>query len=319
MSYKKYFFIFFFLPTLLFCNPPMLILNASNQKPGLPKNFTMYRSKNISTSGQFSKTQLHALLRIASSKQLFIIDLREESHGFVNGHAVSFHFKENLGNQGKTRLQIEQDEKKRLMQLQKEQYISINVTSDKSITKLPIPTFTLPCRVQTISCEKELCKEHHTDYLRLPIGEHMVPSDQFVDQLIKLTMDPLPNTLLHFHDSNGIDRTTMILQMMTMMNDKYPLDLKGAEKNLPEKSSWKYPYLKSRLEFLKKFNIYCKEQKPSFKTSWSKWKASQKHTQAHLHYPNEPTHKNHHQLTHLDLDQTHKYFCALPLSEIPKA
>lgn len=281
--------LFLLLPIALFANlasaPPMLILNASNDKAGFPKKFRAYEDLQVSASDQFSEMQLITFLSDYSEKPMIIVNLREESHGFINGHGVSFYFPQNFGNHGKALYEIENDEKKRLYELQMRRYITIDVVHEKSMGRTPIATFKLPCMVLTTNTEKQLCSTFGIRYTRLPITDHMKPKDEIIDQFVRLINYMPPNTWIHFHCSAGSGRTTMMLVMYDMMMnaDKSSLTeiiLRHAQNggsnamDLPAKTFWKYPFLKGRLDFLKEFYVYCQENQPSYRESWTSWKYS---------------------------------------------
>src|SRR5258708_7019779 len=98
----------------------LLILNMDNQKV-LPRNFRMTRMSdelynatqqgslstvglfelNASASGQFSQQGLEKILELIPSNHILLLDLREESHGFINGIAVSWYSEKDWGNRGK--------------------------------------------------------------------------------------------------------------------------------------------------------------------------------------------------------------------------
>src|SRR5438105_14563183 len=87
----------------------LLVLDSKNNEH-LPKNFRSTSDKSshssqLNTKGldslsiaggaQFSELELSAILKHLRTKQLSIIDLRQESHGLINGHAVSWYGPQN--------------------------------------------------------------------------------------------------------------------------------------------------------------------------------------------------------------------------------
>ena len=79
-------------------------------KPELPRNFRIFDDLKISASGQPSTSGLVFLyneLRQHTNGKIYIVDLREESHGFANGFPVSYYTEKNLANFFKPRNQIE--------------------------------------------------------------------------------------------------------------------------------------------------------------------------------------------------------------------
>jgi len=105
-------------------NKVNLILDALSENNVLPKNFrkttdltTIKDNKalnlngldklNISGSQQFSEDNLPLLVRaIGNNLPMTVLDLRQESHVFINGFAVSWEDSKNNANAGLTREQI---------------------------------------------------------------------------------------------------------------------------------------------------------------------------------------------------------------------
>ena len=128
---SKLIIIFCLLPILIF---PLfakgkdlsLIVNMENQKI-LPRNFrttidpyknqqTTISKKGLSelhasASGQFSENGFNKIKEKVSAENIFVVDLREESHGFINGMAISWYEPNyNWGNKNKSLSEILEDE-----------------------------------------------------------------------------------------------------------------------------------------------------------------------------------------------------------------
>jgi hypothetical protein len=77
-----------------------------------------------SGSHQLNARQLTQILSHLASRyqtrDLFLVDLREESHGFLDGSAASWYADNDFGNVGVAKSQIERDERARLEVLQGE-------------------------------------------------------------------------------------------------------------------------------------------------------------------------------------------------------
>ena len=71
-----------------------------------------------SASGQPSESSLitirEKILAAYPDAQIFVIDLRQESHGFANSLPVSWYVEKNRANVGKNSVQVERDETERL-------------------------------------------------------------------------------------------------------------------------------------------------------------------------------------------------------------
>ena len=69
---------------------------------------------NISGSAQFSEPQFHQLAvtlrKLAKGRRIYVIDLRQESHVFINGNPISWFEAHNWANAGRTLAQIQREE-----------------------------------------------------------------------------------------------------------------------------------------------------------------------------------------------------------------
>lgn len=226
---------------------------------------------NISGSAQFSAESLGAILEKIPSKNIIIVDLREETHGFLNGMAVSWYLSRNWGNLDKTESQIEALEEIRLDDAQNQGWVFV-------YKKRLIP---FPVHVKSSMTEKTLAKEKSIGYFRLPVTDHKKPTDFDVDSFIAFVKVLPKDTWLHFHCAAGIGRTTTFMVMYDMMRNHKVVSaediirrqalLGGIDLLAPLKDEdWRYPYKMDREEFAQKFYLYCQEN-PNFERNWSDW------------------------------------------------
>ena len=283
---------YLFYPIFIVTGKPLLIVNMWNE-PELPKNFRMttdslphsstyqpsqegLKALKASGSAQFSQGGLQAILQKIPSENVTIVDLRQESHGFINGIAISWYTERDWVNKGKTSEEVIQDENQRLQQLL-QSYVAIVYASKK---------FPVPLWVKDVKSEEELTTSHGLGYIRIPITDHLRPSNADVDTFINFIKAIPKNALwLHFHCAAGEGRTTTFLVMYDMMrNAKHvPIEdiyqrqyLLGGLNFLNEKANdWKKPYADERKDFLDQFYLYC-QQNPQFQKNWTSWIAENK-------------------------------------------
>lgn len=235
----------------------------------IPSRLGLDRLK-VSGSSQFSLNGLKAVLSAIPSSKVTFIDLRQESHGFLNGIGVSWYSDRDWANKGKTLNQIQEDEWNRLKQ-----------TIDQKIAFMFISKkYPLPFYVQTVSTEQEVVKSHGMGYIRIPVTDHLKPSPAAVDEFIQ-TITSLPNdTWIHIHCAAGEGRTTQFMTMYDMMQNASYVSMEdifkrqwligGIDLHLFNKKDWKLPYDVEKIEFLNLFYQYCKEN-PQFQVPWSSW------------------------------------------------
>lgn len=276
---------------------PLLIVDMNNEAL-LPPNFrttkdpfkltaSSYPSREgldtlqLSGSGQFSEESLKTMLKhLHHPAHLCIVDLRQESHGFLNGVAVSWYGIRNWANSGKSLNSIEQEEHQLLKHLLQQKEIQVAHLLERNIDgqQLP-PTEHKPFTVQHSMNEHQLSKAYQLNYVRIPVTDHSKPSPESVDAFISLVRQLPDDYWLHVHCAGGAGRTTTFMAMYDMMKNAKQIscdtilerqwflgnyNLKNAKEG-----SWKTTCFKERLEFLKDFYEYCHFNQDQFATSWT--------------------------------------------------
>lgn len=251
---------------------PLLILEVPNQSK-LPRHFRIEPSLQASGSGQFSAKGLQVLLQNIPSKKAHIVDLREESHGYLNGAEVAWHGEHGWANIGKTLSEIQADEKSRLSEALKQKLVLIYHHK-----RYPIPYF-----IETAQTESELAFNHEVPYSRIPVSDHLRPSDKQVDVFLELIKTLPSDTWLHFHCAAGEGRTTTFLVMydiilnghntsleeiLTRQKEIGGIDLRPhSETHIEE---WDYQAELDRYNFINKFFEYI-QKNPLLQQKWSDW------------------------------------------------
>lgn len=218
---------------------------------------------NISGSQQFSKCNIDILLEsINTSLPIVDVDLREESHGFVNGLPISWANKNDNANKGLSRNQVLLKEKKDLK--------SIKLKTPLTFYNHPNMTIN-PTEVEN---ESKLAKDKSLSYIRVTVTDGSLPSDEMVDYFIKSVKHSPKNAWFHFHCKEGIGRTTTFMIMYDMMRNykvataKEIIDrqislVKFSENDIKTLNSDK------RIAFWEKFYDYCEKNGDDFKTTYS--------------------------------------------------
>ena len=230
---------------------------------------------NLRASGseQFSEDTFGEIVRslAITPEKLVIFDLRQESHGFINGKSVSwFDGNFNYANVHKTRSEIEMDEYQRLKLAAQSKQIIIDPV--ESSTKL---------NVLTVKTERNVVEENGSIYVRMPVTDHNHPSNQTIDQFIEFITTLPQDKWIHFHCKGGKGRTSTFLALYDIIkNCKHVsfdeilarqkfiggYDLNHVSRGDSERSR----AAQERRAFVEKFYTYCR-QNPNFQTSWSNW------------------------------------------------
>lgn len=227
-----------------------------------------------SGSSQFSEKVLADIetLILKETNEFVIIDLREESHGFINGQSVSWSDKANEANRGKTLSEIELDEYERLEE----------AVAHKKIEVLNGGKFEI-IDVYTALTERELVEERGMGYIRLPVTDHDSPSDEIIEQFVDVIGAIPSDSWVHFHCRGGKGRTTTFLVFYDIIRNAQKVSLEdiiarqyalgGSDlKAMKKDGDAKARQAEERLALIQKFYNYCRAN-PNFEISWSEYLA----------------------------------------------
>ena len=212
-----------------------------------------------------------------SNTQIYIVDLRQESHGFANGVPVSWYEEHNHANLGKSVNEIEQDEINKLKSIlgTMTEFIPLGKHDEETLSKLVLS-------VDTVQNEMHVAKGAGFNYVRFSAADMMFPEPATVDEFIKFYLSLPSKHWLHFHCHAGHGRTTTFLVFYDILT--YPeLSLEeivqrqyllgGSNLLLVDNSeNWYSKKNRERAEKLRQFYQYVKEQRDSnFSISWNDW------------------------------------------------
>jgi len=239
-----------------------LILNQENRFE-MPRNFRVASSWGLkaSASGQFSENGLQLLLRAIPASNIIIVDLREESHGFINGTAVSWRGEKNWTNRGKSSEEISADQEQKLFLLQQEGLACVHLKDD--------PDWEQVIMINSVATEENTVAKTDARYFHLPTTDYLHPSDAVVDRFLDFVRALPEGTWLHFHCAAGKGRSTTFLAMYDMWHNAHNSSLRtiferqkeigGSDFYGPvDPTLWKYPYTLAKRDFLSRFYIYCR-------------------------------------------------------------
>lgn len=220
---------------------------------------------------------LYATLSAAAQgAPIYDIDLRQESHGFVDGMPVSWFEKRNQANEGKTPEEVAEDETARLAGLVGEE--ATFEPKEKNDKKRFSAVTVTPEKVQT---EKEVAEAAGFRYARFYVEDRTHPDAETVDAFLNLVESLPPGTWMHFHCHAGHGRTTTFMVMYDMIrNPDVPLEeiierqylIGGSDLTAWKSAEWKNERIARRMEMLKQFSRYIRA-KHNGETAlrWSEW------------------------------------------------
>jgi hypothetical protein len=176
---------------------------------------------NASGSAQYSKGQMAAVLGSGRvRKPLMVVDLRQESHGFLHVKqplfeestiAVGWFVERDWMNVGKGLPSIELDQRQRVSDAAGTPQLTVNWISKKTAEDgicIADPYLVYPAAPAS---EREILEAMGLKYLRFPTTDHVRPSDAEVDQFVRIAAKLTRDTWLHFHCRGGDGRTTTFI------------------------------------------------------------------------------------------------------------
>ncbi len=237
-------------------------------------------------SAQFSKTTLENALKKIDGP-VWIVDLRQESHGFVDGMPISWYSKGNQSNAGESDDNLVRQEQMLINDVRRQGSILVSQILKKKegvITK----SRPIDIKVKNAQIEASLVTNLNLGYIRLGVLDHNRPSDATVDHFLEFTKTLPEEAWLYFHCRGGRGRSTTFMVMYDMIKNAKKVSLEDIVKrhallggsdlfNLKtdDDEVWKQPFIDERKAFITKFYNYAKDSRGYGKKTWTEW--SNKH------------------------------------------
>ena len=237
-----------------------------------------------SGSGEFSASGLQSLMETLAKKTqmpICIVDLREESHGFFDGIAVSWYGEHDWGNVGLTQEEALADEAERIHGAAGKMTAVAHLGGEKN------PLDEHEIFVEEAQTEKELVEAAGLRYKRIAATDHIWPSPAAVDEFVQFYKSMPEDVWLHFHCQAGEGRTTEFLAMYDILKNPavslqdilYRQGLLGgsyvAHVEPAGSTYWKVPYYAEKAKHIALFYRYVQENEGAgFAVSWSDWLAA---------------------------------------------
>ncbi|MBU3154440.1 phytase [Clostridium estertheticum] len=251
-----------------------LVLDSQNNN-NIPKNFrkssTLLNTQtnknlnlsglntlNISGSQQFSRDNLPMVINsINTSLPITIIDLRQESHGFINGLPISWANAKNDANIGLTKNQVLLDEYNKLSNIKLN--VPITFYNHKNTTIIPTK----------VEDEQYLVNSKSLSYNRITVTDGKIPKDDMVDYFVALVLSQPKNSWFHFHCKQGIGRTTTFMIMYDMIKNSAKVTAEDIIERQLLLANFDESHIKSfnnneRVNFLNNFYKYCRKNSNEF-------------------------------------------------------
>ncbi len=202
----------------------------------------------------------------ASEVKIYVVDLRQESHGFLNGVPVSWHGAKNAANAGLSATAVQQEEQKRLAATVGTQVTAVPM--GKYDTSLGLAPFDQV--VASAQTEQEAVEAAGLAYVRIAAQDMEPPSPEAVDEFVEFYRTLPQGSWLYFHCHAGHGRTTTFLALYALLKDP---DLTAEAVALREKNLGGADLTKGeRFHQLQDFAEYVRENRgEGFALPWSAW------------------------------------------------
>ena len=150
----------------------------------------------------------------ADPSDIIILDLRNESHGYINGHGVSWYSRYKRYNMGLTSQAVERREQKLLADALAAGTVDIATQAKNKSTVMQTPI-----KVKSVQTERQLAESLGMKYYHIPIMDYHAPSRANIDQFIEFYKKLPKNAWIHTHCEAGVGRTTITLSMIDMIHN----------------------------------------------------------------------------------------------------
>lgn len=236
-------------------------------KDGMPRNFRDLSVIGINAiaSAQFSEDELKKLRQKYPNEKIIIVDLRQESHGFINGKSVLWRSYFEKINQTKEISEILSDEKSRLNIAKKDHEIVINevVKRDKESGWYEDVAPRIITVNQAIS-EKDLAEKNGFEYQRFSVRDFDIPEAKEFARMVDFIKNLPQDKKIYVHCAGGRGRTAMFLVTLDIMKNGKKVELEEIFKRqnklggarldeISEEEAWSKELATERLKMLEDF------------------------------------------------------------------
>lgn len=196
-----------------------------------PRNYREDKRLRMSGSGEPSKAGFswlkdHLRSEGIAHNMVYIVDLREESHGYAGGKPISWYGENNWANVGKSTEAVLQDEETRLKHLK----FPLEVYP---LSKTKVAGKAVVVTEPEVATEAQLVEENGMNYKRFTCTDHTWPGEKRVQEYIAWRKSLPQKAWLHFHCQAGKGRTTTFMVIEQILQE-------GKAKSLEDITSYQH-------------------------------------------------------------------------------
>ncbi len=248
--------------------------------PAYVPNIEGLDTMNISASAQYGEAQFDLLAdtieEAAGGREIYIFDLRRESHALLNGIAFSQYALHNWSNAGMDAEEVEAAETDLFGSM-------VGSTVAAYPKEDDAPGTMTEYSVTEFMTERELVEGRGFRYIRIPVTDHSWPEAEQVDEFVSFVKSiDTEQVWLHFHCHAGKGRTVLYMLIydkmknpgvpmedfivrQTLMGGTYPLYTEDSD-------SYKAPAYREKARMIRLFFRYVDENiETNYRVPWSEW------------------------------------------------
>jgi hypothetical protein len=198
----------------------------------------------------------------ALAENVVLVDLRQESHGFLDGVPVSWYGPKNWANLGLDAAAAMRDEAARLAALP-----GTTIPVVRALTKdadgLIGESRTDRVAVGAVAVESEVAASRGLEYVRFAVPDHRAPSEAEAERFVAFFNSRPAGTWFHVHCHGGEGRTTTFMLMCDILRNGGALSLEalvlrqylvgGVDLFNHPAAGYKVPWYVKRATFIREF------------------------------------------------------------------
>lgn len=231
-----------------------------------PMNYRKSEALQMSGSASFSANAVKEIAKPAKKNKamLYVFDLRQEFHGYINDKLVTWQAPNNWANADLNHGEAVQRERRLLLDTEMGSKIAGKT-------------------VQSTETEESVVRSRGYEYVRLTVIEDLRPSDSETNLFLEAVRALPQKNWVHFHGRDGKGRTTTFMVMYDMLRNAKTDSLEAIVKRnadlsagydvlqVPAQDTPKYIYQKERAEFIREFYNYAKAHPNAEGMLWTEW------------------------------------------------
>ena len=265
-------------PTLVEDHPQLLFRTAAQLAAAYKGDASGLADLRMSGSSEFNSVSLAEILAGLPTRQVVVVDLRQESHVLLNDRLVTWEAGEDWANVGMDHGEALRAERDRIKLMTSQRTVGL---VDSKQYDHGEGSSGEAARVETVRSEEQLVSSLGLDYERLTVVDHLRPDDEEVDRFVDIVDDLHPEDWVHFHCRAGVGRTSVFMAMFDMLHNADRVSLAeilarqaalppGRDLNVVAEGP-RHVYYAERNQFLSAFYDYSKARLAGSRADWSDW------------------------------------------------